>query len=84
MFYIKKKPPALEVGDILFCWDDTLKRTITGYILSVVKNKQLNDYDVHIRWNDTFVALQKASLAETLQFIRMGLWKHCMGYKGKK
>ena len=76
--YIKKKKPALKVGDILFCWDDDLKRSITGYILRVVENIKLNDYDVYIRWNDPFVAMQKASLAETLQFIRMGLWKYHM------
>ena len=78
MVYIKKKKPALKVGDILFCWDDDLKRSITGYILRVVENIKLNDYDVYIRWNDPFVAMQKASLAETLQFIRMGLWKYHM------
>ena len=78
MVYIKKKKPALKVGDILFCWDDDLKRSITGYILRVVENVKLNDYDVYIRWNDPFVAMQKASLAETLQFIRMGLWKYHM------
>jgi len=78
MVYIKKKEPSLKVGDILFCWDDGLKRNITGYILRVVENKKLNDHDVYIRWNDPFVAMQKASLAETLQFIRMGLWKYHM------
>jgi hypothetical protein len=78
MVYIKKKRPSLKVGDILFCWDDTLKRSITGFILRVVENKKLNDYDIHIRWNDPFVAMQNASHAEALQFIRMGLWKYRM------
>ena len=78
MVYIKKKKPSLKVGDILFCWDETLKRSITGYILRVVENKKLNDYDVYIRWNDPFVAMQKASYAEALQFIKMGLWKYHM------
>ena len=76
MFYVKKKQPALNVGDILFCWDDTIGRNITGIILNVIENKKLNDYDVNIRWNDPFVAMQKASYAETLMFIRAGLWKH--------
>ena len=76
MFYIKKQKPALRVGDILFCWDEELGRSITGIILRVIKNKKLNDYDVHIRWNDTFVAMQKANYTEVLQFIKMGLWKH--------
>ena len=76
MFYIKKRKPALNAGDVLFCWDDELGRNITGIILNVVENKKLNDYDVNIRWNDPFVALQKASYAETLTFIRAGLWKH--------
>ena len=57
--YIKKKKPALKVGDILFCWDDDLKRSITGYILRVVENIKLNAYDVYIRWNDPFVVLRK-------------------------
>jgi|TARA_R110000765_G_C18445493_1_gene547668 hypothetical protein len=76
MYYTKKKRPALKTGDILFCWDDEVGRNITGYILSIVENKKLNDYDVNIRWNDPFVAMQKASYVEALQFIRMGLWKH--------
>ena len=76
MVYVKKKKPSLKVGDILFCWDDKLNRSITGYILRVVENIKLNDYDVYVRWNDPFVAMQKASLAETLQFIKMGLWKY--------
>ena len=48
MFYVKKKQPALNVGDILFCWDDTIGRNITGIILNVIENKKLNDYDVNI------------------------------------
>ena len=77
MLYVKKKKkPSIKVGDILFCWDDTLKRTITGYILRVVENKKLRDYDMHIRWNDPFVVMQKVSYVEALQFIRAGLWKY--------
>jgi hypothetical protein len=76
MFYIKKRRPALNTGDILFCWDNEIGRNITGIILNVVENKKLNDYDVSIRWNDPFVVMQKASYAETLKFIRAGLWKH--------
>ena len=77
MFYIKKKrKPSLNAGDILFCWDEELGRNITGIILKVVDNTKLNDYDVFIRWNDPFVAMQKASYVETLQFIKVGLWKH--------
>ena len=77
MFYIKKKKkPSLNAGDILSCWDEEFGRSITGIILRLVENKKLNDYDVYIRWNDPFVAMQKASYAETLQFIRIGLWKH--------
>ena len=78
MVYVKKKKPSLKVGDILFCWDDDLKRSITGYILRVVENRKLNDYDVYIRWNDPFVAMQKASHSEALQFIKMRLWKYHM------
>ena len=88
MFYVnKKKKPALKVGDILFCWDEELGRSITGIILRLVENKKLNDYDVYIRWNDPFVAMQKASYAETLHFIKMGLWKislHALKNKKKK
>lgn len=77
MFYVrKKKKPSLNAGDILFCWDEELERSITGFILRLVENTKLNDYDVHIRWNDPFVAMQKASYVETLQFIKAGLWKH--------
>ena len=76
MFYIQKKKPSLKVGDILSCWDDELGRSITGYILRVIKNEKLNDYDVYIRWNDPFVAMQKASHIETLRLIKVGLWKY--------
>ena len=76
MVYVKKKKPSLKVGDILFCWDDDLKRSITGYILRVVENIKLNDYDVYVRWNDPFVVMQKVSYVEALQLIRAGLWKY--------
>jgi hypothetical protein len=76
MYCTKKKGPALNTGDILFCWNDEVGRNITGLILNIVENKKLNDYDVCIRWNDPFVVMQKASYTEALQFIRMGLWKH--------
>ena len=77
MFYTKKKKaPSLNAGDILFCWDEELGRSITGFILRIVENKKLNDHDVYIRWNDPFVAMQRASYAESLMFIRAGLWKY--------
>ena len=77
MFYIKKKKkPSLNAGDILFCWDEELGRSITGFILRIVENKKLNDHDVYIRWNDPFIVVQKTSHTELLMSIRAGLWKH--------
>ncbi len=76
MLYVKKKKLPIVVGGLLSCWDEELNRSITGYVLRVVENRKLNDYDVYIRWNDPFVAMQKASLVETLQFIRKGFWKY--------
>jgi len=72
----KKRKSSFKVGDILRCWDEELNRSITGYILSVATNKQLNDYDVHIRWDDPFVAVQVARSTQMLNFIRKGLWKY--------
>lgn len=88
MFYVnRRKKLALNVGDILFCWDEELGRSITGIILRLVENEKLNDYDVYIRWNDPFVAMQKASYTETLHLIKMGFWKislHALRNKKKK
>ena len=80
-YVILKKDPPIIAGDVLFCWDETMDRSITGYIVRVAKNNTLNDYDIYIRWNDIFVAFQRVGLKDLLINLKMGLWRHRSGYK---
>ena len=70
-----KKRPTFRAGDVLTCWDEELNRSITGYILKVCKNKELGDYDLHIRWNDIFVAFEVCGSTDGIERVQQGLWK---------
>ena len=86
-YIILKKDPPIVAGDVLSCLDETMDRTITGYIVRVAKNNALKDYDVCIRWNDLFVVFRRIGLQELLRNVKMGLWKHRSSqacYKKKK
>tara|TARA_R110000824_G_scaffold67377_5_gene174522 strand:+ start:67168 stop:67443 length:276 start_codon:yes stop_codon:yes gene_type:complete len=79
---IRKRAP-FDISDIITCWDEMLDRTITGYIINIV---QANDgiYDLMIRWNDVFVAVEYCSVPEAKKRIRMKLWKYKPHLKYKK
>ena len=80
-YIVLKKGPSVNAGDVLFCWDETMDRSITGYIVRVAENTSLNDYDVYIRWNDIFVAFQRVGMKELLTNIKLGLWRYKSGFK---
>lgn len=74
-YVVIKKGSTFRVGDVLSCWDEELNRSITGYVLKVSKNKELGDYDLHIRWNDPFVAFEVCGSTDGTERIKQGLWK---------
>jgi len=67
--------PPFDKGDIIDCYDEMLGRTITGYIINVVRTDD-GIYDLMIRWNDLFVAVEKCSVPEAKKRIKMKLWRY--------
>ena len=66
--------PPFNKGDIIDCYDEMLGRTITGYIINVVRATD-GIYDLIIRWNDLFVVIEKCSVPEAKKRIKMKLWR---------
>lgn len=74
MKIIYNPKPPFKKGDMIDCYDEMLGRTITGYIINVVRASD-GIYDLVIRWNDLFVAVEKCSVPEAKKRIKMKLWR---------
>ena len=72
---ISNPRPPFNKGDVINCWDGLLKRTMTGYIIDVVRADD-GIYDLTIRWNDLFVSIEKCSVPEAKKRIKAKLWKY--------
>ena len=72
--YVFKKQPFRK-GDFITCWDDELCRTISGQVVGISKT-EFGTYDLTIRWNDVFVAVERCDVTEAIKRIKMGLWKY--------
>jgi len=81
-YIVKKRSHPFRVGDLITCWDEEMNRSIIGYVLEVRTNKRLGDDDIHIRWNDIFVAFEVCGSTDATRRMRAGLWRiHRMNTK---
>lgn len=69
------RQPSFRVGDLFRCWDDELNRPITGFIINIVRSEG-EIYDLMIRWNDPFVAVEYCSEIEAKKRMKLKLWKY--------
>jgi hypothetical protein len=72
----KQDSMPFKLGDLLFFHDDEQNRKVYGYVISVIKNEIMGDYDVTVRWNDTFVVTELFGSTEGKQKVQIGIWQH--------
>jgi hypothetical protein len=70
----KTKPPFRR-GDIIDFWCETLGRTVIGCVVNIVLAKD-GIYDLMIRWNDVFVAVEYCSVPYAIKQIKNKLWRY--------
>tara|TARA_R100000008_G_C3503367_1_gene124872 strand:- start:103 stop:381 length:279 start_codon:yes stop_codon:yes gene_type:complete len=63
-----------QTGDLIYCFDNTMNKSIYGQIISIYENKN-GTQDLVVRWTDMFVAVERCNSLEALKRLESGLWK---------
>jgi len=63
------EPFAFRPGAIIKCWNEDINRSTMGYIISAIRNEEIGDYDITIRWVDPYIIMETSGSVDLHQSV---------------